>query len=641
MHHYSVIVAKTEDAKRAVASRLERFVHGRLVFEPDEVIFHRLADRTFVFAVSAEQRSLGIATLAHLTDQEVCLVGGLPTFERFPECRPSSAMRPAAWASELLRTHDPSDLRAALGGSYSIVNAKAGEITAFASFSGYDSLFYLDNDLYTVVGSRPSLPAAFQSTGPYSAIDRRALSWIFATTMIIGDATPWQEVSRLRTERVLTVGADGVSVRPVTLPSHAPPDERSISEFYDAAVQGMVSRLDWHLRSGGRFKAHLTGGKDSRMNLALLLTAGAVDRLDAIVTIGSEQNGDVIVARQIADCLGLRSHVVHEGGKGAVKTVELARHERHFRFSPWKYDMYLTPYDGRVAAEDHHAADTTLMGGGGEILRQKGIAPNAQTDGIDQIVERFTNWYGRCDPFEWVESEIAEWQRAVIKDEVTAMVDEDVVNLQQRFYIEHRMANWGSAHFRSASSGGLATLLDFDMTRAMHRRPDMADDLPYEIMTRCAPELRAFAFSNDEWLGHTRERAERDGTFRPRVSAEVAANFPWQFALYRDHRNDLLQECLRSISLWDGIIRPDRVHRQLTQPVEPFGSSRIKVLFGLVAASNYVLGTLAPARDFAMTSAPLRLRGSEATLALPWFAHREPQIERDTRQEIMLSLPRH
>lgn len=623
MHHYCVIVAKTRDAASQLATRLEQFVHTRLSFEPDELVVHRIGPRTFAFGASAEQRPLGIDTPAHITDDETCFVGGLPTFERFPRYEPSGRMRPAAWASELLQEHDPSDLYSALGGTWSIISAKAESVVGFASFAGYDSLFYIDNDLYAAVGNRPSLIAALQSGGAHSAINRRALSWVFATTMILGDETPWCEVTRLRTDEVVTIHRARMAIATIGSQSFTPPEANHPAAFYDSAVRGLVSRFEWYLRTGRKFKAHLTGGKDSRMIIALLLATGAIDRVDAIITWGSEQNGDVIIARRIAAALGLRNHVVHEGHKQAVDTVDWRQHERRFRFSPWKYDMYLTPYDGRGVVAGAPASDLTFMGGGGEIIRQKGIAPDSEVDEIDGIATRFTNWYYRHDALELLHPDTAAWQRTMIRDEVEAMVEAGVVNLQQRFYIEHRMANWGSAHFRGASSSAVAALLDLDLARAMHARADMADDIPYEILTRCAPELRAFPFVNDEWLGQTRERAQADGTFSPPVTVAAAKSFPWQFALYRDHRDHLLHECLRSISVWDGMVSPERARQLRDRPVEPFNSAHIKMLFGLLAGTNYMLGMLAPAREFWATTTPLRLVGNRSGEAHGWFEHRQ------------------
>jgi len=628
LHHYCVIWSKTEQGTDELPSRLERLIHNRLTFEPDEVVLHRLGARTVVLSASANQEALGVDTPCHLSEDQACIVAGLPTFERFPDHAPSSSMRPAAWLSELLDRSNPQSLYLDLGGTYSAVKATSTTVTGFAAFSGYDSLFYLDNELYAAVGNRPDLVAAMQFQGAYSQTNPEALSWLLSTTMILGYETPWKEVRRLPTGHLVRIDKGVVSVRPFTTNSHTPPDDGDLSEFYGMAIDGLVDRYRWYLSTGARIQAHLTGGKDSRTNLALLLATDAVDRLDRILTIGSEENGDVIIARQIAESVGLDRHVVEPGSKAAVDEVAWDDYQRWFQYSPWKFGLYLTPYDGREWISPVASPIVTFMGGGGEVVRQKNIVLDARVDDLDTIVNRFTNWYYRHDALGLLSPEAVSWQRDFIRKEVAGMVNGGIVNLQQRFYVEHRMANWGNAHFRAASNHSLAGLLDINLARIMHTRPDMGDDLPYEIMTRCAPGLREFQFVNDAWGGPTEVRAQADGVLRPKLDSPTAANFPWQFALYRGWRNTLIGEALRHVSLWEGIVPPEQLHALLDKPVEPFGSAHVKMLFGLVAVTNHLRGNLRPERDFIGKTAPPRVRGNLDSLARRWFEHRPipPQL---------------
>lgn len=47
------------------------------------------------------------------------------------------------------------------------------------------------------------------------------------------------------------------------------------------------------------------------------------------------------------------------------------------------------------------------------------------------------------------------------------------------------------------------------------------------------------------------------------------------------------------------------------------------MLFGLVSATNYLLGRLERNRDFEETASELRLRGSESSIGRSWFERRE------------------
>ena len=221
-----------------------------------------------------------------------------------------------------------------------------------------------------------------------------------------------------------------------------------------------------------------------------------------------------------------------------------------------------------------------------------------------------------------VDRETVEAQREWLRGEVAGMVEAGVVNLQQRFYVEHLMGNWGNAQLRGSTNHMIAGLVDLDLSRLMHTRPDMDDELPYEIISRCAPELRGFPLAGDEWGGRTLARAQDDGVAHAPVAAGGARDFPWQHVLYRDWRDTLIREVLRHASLWEGALDTGRLEERLGTPVEPFKSAHVKALFGLVAATNRLRGELRAERDFATTSTPVGLSGSLAATARRWFGHR-------------------
>lgn len=121
MHHFCAIWSKTEAAAAQLNNRLEQFVHRRLIFEPDEVVLHSIGSRLTVFSVSVNQDAFGIETPCHLSEDRACLVGGMPSFERFPEYPPSSRMQPARWLDELMDRFDAQSLYLDVGGNYSVV----------------------------------------------------------------------------------------------------------------------------------------------------------------------------------------------------------------------------------------------------------------------------------------------------------------------------------------------------------------------------------------------------------------------------------------------------------------------------------------------------------------------------------------
>ena len=300
----------TEDA----TSRLRRHALGVLPFRPEDVVSQRLAPDVHLFSASANDRFSTHPPFSRPPEGPL-LVSGLPTFETVPTDRLTSLLR-----------NDPDTLFSDIGGCWNVGALIDGRLTALSSFEGYHSVFYLDDGRCRAVGNRASLLALLTQEGEVPRPSVESLAWIFSKTMILGDTTAFAGVQKLRPGWLLNEDASGWVVRELRESPWTPletEDPRARDDAIGEALERLRKRVGWLLDHDLPVVAHLTGGKDTRAIAALLFGSGRLESMTELRTTGTEESGDVILARRVAEALGAsRKHAVNAGQKRT--TVDLS-----------------------------------------------------------------------------------------------------------------------------------------------------------------------------------------------------------------------------------------------------------------------------------------------------------------------------
>ena len=571
-----------------VPGRVRAAIAQHLYYKPERASFHRHRVGAWTLSASANTRTWAIATPYSLTKDAFVAVAGVPTLEAMSHIEGSMPEKMAA----CVRNAGAQYVFEKVGGTFSLGMLDSECVSAFADFSGYNSCFYLITNDYFAVGNLPELVAAFRPGFPDKhEVDTKTLSWVAATTMVIGDQTPFAGVRRLRTghridaklgERPFSV--NGVRVTPFS-PMHfdrlAGLDSFESVEF-DRHIEAMRTRVRWCRDQGIRFQSHLTGGRDTRAIAAILAGSGHIGAVTEFVTNRSETNGDVMLARELAPALGIADrHTVRPGSKvveklGATQFVDaLAR-------SAFVFGAQLTPFDGRSRPSSSGGDFATIMGGGGEIYRQEwgpaGIlgGPNAVTNAL--------SLFARYDKLDIMSEACRDFHESVVAQELGYLKDLGAVNLTCAYYLEERLANWGCAHFSNSTATQYPLLLDFDLARSVFGLSDVAEHVHFEILRRCDESLLRIPFLNNRWSPETESRAKLLGFPTEPRRIDVARNFPWQFYSYRRYRNALVDFCIEAGSAMRDWVPVARLEALKRSPVDPFSSASVKMLFGLVGA---------------------------------------------------------
>ena len=197
-----------------------------------------------------------------------------------------------------------------LGGFYAVVElSPAGHGIALSDPLGFRCVYYGENDDVVAISSRAALVAkALTGPGERPTRDPECVSWQAFTTYLVGGSTGYKDVHVAPSGGSVILRPDASLMVTKTAP-WLPGDGARKSEL-DEVVERVTADISETLRAvldvpASRHVIGLTGGKDSRVLLAVALASGLADRFD-FETVGPPALADVQVAEELAQAFGLR-----------------------------------------------------------------------------------------------------------------------------------------------------------------------------------------------------------------------------------------------------------------------------------------------------------------------------------------------
>ena len=167
----------------------------------------------------------------------------------------------------------------------------------------------------TLIANRPHLVAGEleQITGTRAARDHRCAAWLAFSGRPIGDRTGYEDVRCTPFGATVRIDPDlGVTFSFTDAPWLLP-----ATDIDDSCIDRIEAELIANLRAAIKAmsappRLQLTGGRDSRLVLALAVRAGLLQDVE-IVTNGKADTPDVIVAKDLATSLGLKPYLIEVG----------------------------------------------------------------------------------------------------------------------------------------------------------------------------------------------------------------------------------------------------------------------------------------------------------------------------------------
>ena len=480
-------------------------------------------------------------------------------------------------------------LPADVAGEYAIVRVHAdGSLDAFSDRPGLHQLFHA-TDGAPVVANRASLVATMLGDDRPDAASAR---WLTAIGYRVGNATAWRAVRQLPQEHRLAF--DGARDHPVLVPMADPIVQLdgargyapSLEPLLDQGIAQAQAAIRLAIAEGGPVDLPITGGKDSRVVLALCLAAGLRDRL-RLFTRGYQGHPDVIAGAGIAAALGLPHRREAPHGSDDMAVWSRSRFFDTIAAQAWQSDFMVGGWD--LILGQRVAAETIVSGHMGEVLKAYSKKPLPPGPLGPEAMVRLQSPF---DPMGLLRRDA----RAEIVAELAAQMDAarlagaGEADLPDLFYYHNRLPNWLGA-IRAIKSferqpvvplGAPALLrLAFRLTPDERRR----ELLHWLIVRRCAPELLALPFAFQSWDPALGPEVPRTPPVLPAAGAPPAFG-NWQYSL---NSNPSIRAALAAdvaahgdLALWETIDRDVLLDRLRNRRLDYFdGISMLGLMIAL------------------------------------------------------------
>lgn len=423
-------------------------------------------------------------------------------------------------------------LPADVAGEYAIARVYPdGSLDAFSDRPGLHQLFHAASGA-PVVSNRAGLVATLLDDRTPDAGGAR---WLTAIGYRVGTGTAYAAVRQLAQEHRLSFGAGGRTIAAMADPIIRLDGARGHSAVLDPLLdEGIVqaqAAILLAIPRDGPIDLPITGGKDSRVVLALCLAAGLRDRL-RLFTRGYAAHPDVIAGAGIATALGLPHRREAPHGSDAAAVWSRARFFDTLAAQAWQSDHMVGGWD--LILGQRIAAETIISGHMGEVLKaySKKALPEGPLDPVTMV-----RLQAPFDPMDLLHPEA----RAAIVAELAAQMDEArcqgarEADLPDLFYYRNRLPNWLGA-IRAIKSferqpvvplGAPALLrLAFRLTPEERRR----ELLHWLIISRCAPELLSLPFAFQSWDRGVAAEVPDTAPILPTAGAPPAFG-NWQYSI--------------------------------------------------------------------------------------------------------------
>ncbi len=532
----------------------------RVPFEPEDVKsfgFPTPAGEWKCVAFSVATRYLSVQDQLAVGPTGFCVMHGLAWRTEGGEPRPDTA-QDFIDSPEESRRH----------GTYSAITVDAqGSLRAVTDQHGLHHIYLIEDEDRLVLGNRAGFVA--ELAGRLEP-DEWTSHWLAAIGYRIGDRTAFSGVRALQ-QGFIFESRDGSNrqvarddqVLDVRGKSRGYADAREeIDSLIDTGVEEAISAVRVAYQGVDSITLPVSGGKDSRVVLALMLAAGFGDRL-RLQTRGRPDHPDVVVARQIADRYGAEFVASPPVALRVVPVWSavpfLERVERFSRLSEGMlgaWDLVEPRPGGRRV---------TMTGHLGEVL--KGYAKRP-FDPNDLDVIDLVKLQAPFDPMGLLAPEVVAGLRSELTQQLEDLADAtglEQADLPDAFYYRNRVPNWlgglvqswacAVEHVMPLGVRSLA-LAAFRLT-ATERKSELQH---LQILRRLQPDLLAVPFAGQSWDPALAEYLP-GGVVPPPVLLPRKSHTPmfggWQFSVnynpaLRSLICDLIDEEGRLADLADG-----------------------------------------------------------------------------------------
>lgn len=432
-----------------------------------------------------------------------------------------------------------------LTGGYNLVTiSRRRGLRAFGDFAGVYPLYYFVGRGVTIVSNRPSTIRDVLG-------DRRwnlhALSWLVGHSNLFADEMPARGVQYLPPGRALRADWGRARARlersPTWIwpePSDAPLRDNLTPSEWDEITDDLIgsARSLRILEEWPRLL--LSGGKDSRLCLALLKAAGLADEVRA-VTNGRADSPELACAVAVAAAGGFEHTHVGLPARQSFEPPPFDAERVWHRLGQavYRYDGIVNPWDGLTNSTKGTVLN--IKGFGGELYRRS-HAPRFKKGGeltLDEMADEFVDFHQRMDPLGALRPDEASQQVEFLRSWVHDTAKEVRLDLlPEKFYVDYRLGHWNGplGQYKAAYININPLLHPRAAVKCLElsREARQSERFHYEVMRRAAPELVTVPYLADTWAPAIRADAPEDLPDEPFPTAvepttRVLKTWQWRF----------------------------------------------------------------------------------------------------------------
>ena len=498
----SYVVAASKNGQPlsdAAVARLDVPEPQESFFEPEDRLAWLNASRTIGFFGWQAGASMG-GMISHWHEHG----RRLTAFSGHPYLR-TGWRRDASWAEQAAATVRGTSLeggRDRFLGSSTLVDINPAGGRVVADPFGVCILFRAENDEVVAISNRATLAArAVRGDGHAAPRNAAAVGWLPYFGYIIGRDTGIVGVDTLPADELVRFDAAGNERRvSASAPVWRFPGDVDVAagdreELLDAVLDELVA----HVRAAARVQApkktlRLSGGKDSRLLLALIAKAGVQDEFD-FLTLGPDHAPDVVVAKSIASELGIDLDVK----LSRPPNWSAEQFERKLRSHVFQTAGMLNPW--HLKAPLRTSPNLGLAGTFGELLRSH-YAPTRTQATESDVRSLFAALHDGAGAL------LTDEARVAYRDAMTEYVEqqlaaEDPQNVADIFYVDNRIRRWlGTAQEINAAhpaAAPLQTVLGTRTAFALGHRSRQVEAMHLELTRRASERLAKIPFAQQKW----------------------------------------------------------------------------------------------------------------------------------------------
>lgn len=467
-----------------------------------------------------------------------------------------------------------------LHGTFSLTEIdEAGKATVHYDPLCGHQVFYATGNGLAVISDRASICAALTGNNSFDEI---FYTWMAVIGHGVGGRTRFNGVLRAPVGGHISVDNGTISVK--SSASTFPKQQDALPQILEAYAQQIVKAYVLLYKNVGRFRFGLTGGKDSRLALAMLMKADLHRKVDFFVwDVATDKGGsaDSLVAQHIANKFDLTFEVVPRPSAEAP-ALPLEALLRRIRAHTFITDGHLGAAD--LVALAKPSREMTCSGLYGELLKTfyKGTRPNSPGYDAEAIYATGLDRFSAFKPgtAKLLEDEIFGATHPFVPPEASAR------DYADGHYIVSRMPNWAGNRSNRRFSNLLLTplynryLLKIPFSLSPGDRK--SHKAHHDLIAAESEVLASVPFAADQW---PKSSAFRSAPIKNPTGIPMGSN--WKAAVMRspDHRKAIANLLLGSSAGWTRYISKEIVAEKLLAEDDGLPRSLSGPILGMLTAT--------------------------------------------------------